>query len=45
MAPAAYVPEDCIIWYQREGRHFILQKLVAPAKGILEGVKLEWVGG
>jgi hypothetical protein len=45
MAPTTYVAEECLIWHQWEGRHFVLWRLDAPAKGDARGVSQEWVGG
>jgi hypothetical protein len=31
MVPAAYVPEDCLIWHQWDGRPLVLWRFDAPA--------------
>jgi hypothetical protein len=44
MAPATYVPENCLIWHQWKGRCFVLWRLVVPGKKDGTGVRWEWVG-
>ena len=44
MAPATYIAEDCLIWYQWEGKCLVLWRLDALEKGDARGVKQEWVG-
>ena len=45
MAPATYIAEDCLIWYQWEGKCLVLWRLDALEKGDARGVRWEWVGG
>jgi len=45
IAPAAYIAEDCLIWYQWEWRCFILRRLDAAEKGNARVVRHEWMDG
>lgn len=40
-----YVAEDCLLWHEWEGRHWVLWRLNAPEKGESRGVRQEWVSG
>jgi hypothetical protein len=33
IAPAAYIAEDCLIWYQWKGRLLVLWRLIYPSIG------------
>jgi hypothetical protein len=45
MAPAAYVAEDCLIWYHWEGRPLVLWRLHVPSKRNANRVKQGWIDG